>query len=108
MAFSRTLIASSLLLTLLLLHIAQAHQTMMTMSTTYIGAPTPTPLPKTLDCGVECERRCKLSSRPNLCKRACGSCCKICKCVPEGTSGHHDSCPCYKNLTTRHQIHKCP
>ncbi|KAK7376086.1 hypothetical protein VNO78_34938 [Psophocarpus tetragonolobus] len=60
------------------------------------------------DCGVACEGRCKLSSRPRLCKRACGSCCEVCKCVPSGTYGNIDTCPCYANLTTRNHIPKCP
>ncbi|KAJ1422602.1 Gibberellin regulated protein [Sesbania bispinosa] len=102
MAFSKTFTATSLLLSLILLHMAEAHQISM------YGATAPTPLPQTIDCGVACEGRCKLSSRPRLCKRACGSCCAVCKCVPPGTSGNHDSCPCYANLTTRNQIPKCP
>ncbi|TKY55892.1 Snakin-2 protein [Spatholobus suberectus] len=104
MAFSRTLTFSSLLLlSVILLHLAEAHQTI-----SIYGTPAPTPLPHTIDCGVACEGRCKLSSRPRLCKRACGSCCAVCKCVPPGTYGNLDSCPCYANLTTRNQIHKCP
>ncbi|XWS42167.1 hypothetical protein CRYUN_Cryun17cG0144900 [Craigia yunnanensis] len=60
------------------------------------------------DCRVACQGRCKLSKRPNLCKRACGSCCAKCNCVPPGTAGNHEHCPCYANLTTRNKIHKCP
>ncbi|KAK9285989.1 hypothetical protein L1049_025192 [Liquidambar formosana] len=102
MAFSRALIAS-LLLALLLLHPTEAHQSMG-----IDGAESPAPLPQTIDCGAACEGRCQLSSRPNLCKRACGSCCDRCKCVPPGTSGNLDACPCYASLTTRNQIRKCP
>jgi len=51
-----------------------------------------------IDCDGECTRRCQLSSRPNLCKRACGTCCQRCNCVPSGTSGHYEECPCYANL----------
>ncbi|RZC23449.1 Snakin-2, partial [Glycine soja] len=61
-----------------------------------------------VDCGVACEGRCKLSSRPSLCKRACGSCCAVWKCVAPGTYVNLDSCPCYANLTTRNQVPKCP
>ncbi|VVA09880.1 PREDICTED: gibberellin-regulated [Prunus dulcis] len=60
------------------------------------------------DCGVACEGRCKLSSRPRLCKRACGSCCDKCSCVPPGTAGNYEACPCYASLTTRNQTRKCP
>ncbi|CAN6563324.1 unnamed protein product [Malus baccata var. baccata] len=68
----------------------------------------PSPKPPTIDCGVACEGRCKLSSRPRLCKRACGSCCDKCSCVPPGTSGNYESCPCYFNLKTHNQTRKCP
>ncbi|WOG95188.1 hypothetical protein DCAR_0414494 [Daucus carota subsp. sativus] len=55
-----------------------------------------------------CTERCKETKRPNLCKRACGSCCLKCNCVPPGTSGNYDACPCYFNLKTHNQIRKCP
>ncbi|KAF3446777.1 hypothetical protein FNV43_RR11957 [Rhamnella rubrinervis] len=69
------------------------------------GAPLP---PLTIDCDGDCEARCKLSSRPRLCKRACGTCCARCGCVPPGTSGNYDACPCYANMTTHGGRHKCP
>ncbi|KAK2660718.1 hypothetical protein Ddye_007251 [Dipteronia dyeriana] len=53
-----------------------------------------------LDCDAACGARCELSSRPRLCKRACGTCCARCDCVPPGTSGNYDACPCYANMTT--------
>ncbi|RID54922.1 hypothetical protein BRARA_G02208 [Brassica rapa] len=40
-----------------------------------------------IDCGSACIARCKLSSRPNLCHRACGTCCARCNCVPPSTYG---------------------
>ncbi|XP_047324960.1 gibberellin-regulated protein 11-like, partial [Impatiens glandulifera] len=60
------------------------------------------------DCGAACSVRCSLSSRPRLCQRACGTCCGRCKCVPPGTYGNYDSCPCYGNMTTRGNRRKCP
>ncbi|WOG84738.1 hypothetical protein DCAR_0103922 [Daucus carota subsp. sativus] len=51
-------------------------------------------------CGGACAARCILSSRPRLCKRACGTCCARCNCVPAGTSGNLDTCACYANMTT--------
>ncbi|KAJ3691446.1 hypothetical protein LUZ61_020610 [Rhynchospora tenuis] len=60
------------------------------------------------DCGGACVARCKDSSRPNLCKRACGTCCSRCSCVPSGTYGNYDSCPCYRDMTTRGGQRKCP
>ncbi|GJN26052.1 hypothetical protein PR202_gb13950 [Eleusine coracana subsp. coracana] len=60
------------------------------------------------DCGSACAARCRLASRQNLCKRACGSCCARCDCVPPGTSGNQDKCPCYANITTHGERPKCP
>ncbi|KAL3723736.1 hypothetical protein ACJRO7_035842 [Eucalyptus globulus] len=101
MAFRKSCVASLILLSLLLLHVVEA-QEMMDKT----GEPAPSLQP--IDCGAACEARCKLSSRPNLCKRACGSCCAKCNRVPPGTAGNRETCPCYANLTTRDLIPKCP
>ncbi|XP_078161735.1 gibberellin-regulated protein 1-like [Carex rostrata] len=61
-----------------------------------------------IDCGSTCLTRCQQSSRPNLCKRACGTCCSRCSCVPLGTYGNYDSCPCYRDMTTKGGERKCP
>ncbi|XP_042458863.1 gibberellin-regulated protein 11-like [Zingiber officinale] len=61
-----------------------------------------------IDCVGLCGERCKLSSRPNLCKRACRTCCTRCSCVPPGTYGNYDSCPCYGQMTTHGGQRKCP
>ncbi|KMT00250.1 hypothetical protein BVRB_1g016100 isoform A [Beta vulgaris subsp. vulgaris] len=61
-----------------------------------------------VDCGAACVARCRLSSRPNLCHRACGTCCARCGCVPPGTSGNQELCPCYYNQTTHGGKRKCP
>ncbi|XP_057973149.1 snakin-2-like [Malania oleifera] len=71
-------------------------------------APVGSPVGPTIDCGTACAARCQLSSRQNLCKRACGTCCARCNCVPAGTSGNEDTCPCYANMTTHANQHKCP
>ncbi|KAM7516140.1 hypothetical protein LguiA_005723 [Lonicera macranthoides] len=73
-----------------------------------LKAPAPNPVPHTLDCGGLCGGRCKETKRPNLCKRSCGSCCVRCGCVPPGTYGNYEACPCYFHLTTRNQTRKCP
>ncbi|GMJ07884.1 hypothetical protein HRI_004457600 [Hibiscus trionum] len=105
MALSSNMAAASLLLfSLLLLHFTQAEQLMHSFD----GAPSPSPLAQPIDCGVACEGRCRLSKRQNLCKRSCGSCCARCKCVPPGTAGNHEACPCYANLRTRNNVRKCP
>ncbi|KAK6922144.1 Gibberellin regulated protein [Dillenia turbinata] len=62
-----------------------------------------------LDCGGLCKNRCSLHSRPNLCNRACGTCCFRCKCVPPGTSGNREACgSCYTDMTTHGNRTKCP
>ncbi|KAH9759072.1 hypothetical protein WN944_008854 [Citrus x changshan-huyou] len=99
---SKAFIASVLLSLILVLHLVAADQ----MVNTNEGASSyPTP---TIDCGAACKARCQLSSRPNLCHRACGTCCARCKCVPPGTSGHLEVCPCYATMTTHHGRRKCP
>ncbi|XP_012092033.1 snakin-2 [Jatropha curcas] len=62
-----------------------------------------------LDCGGLCKVRCSLHSRPNVCTRACGTCCFRCKCVPPGTSGNRELCgKCYTDMTTHANKTKCP
>ncbi|KAI5569149.1 hypothetical protein POPTR_012G076700v4 [Populus trichocarpa] len=62
-----------------------------------------------IDCGGLCKQRCSLHSRPNLCNRACGTCCVRCKCVPPGTSGNREVCgTCYTDMTTHGNKTKCP
>ncbi|KAL1550913.1 gibberellin-regulated protein 1-like [Salvia divinorum] len=62
-----------------------------------------------VDCGGQCKRRCSLHSRPNVCNRACGTCCQRCKCVPPGTHGNREVCgSCYTDMTTHGNKTKCP
>ncbi|GAV70996.1 GASA domain-containing protein [Cephalotus follicularis] len=62
-----------------------------------------------IDCGGLCKKRCSQNSRPNVCKRACGTCCVRCKCVPPGTSGNREVCgSCYTDMTTHGNKTKCP
>ncbi|XP_057494787.1 snakin-2-like [Actinidia eriantha] len=103
MAISKALI-SLMVLSLLVLDLAQAVQTNQGTSSTL---PSTTPV-KPMDCGGACAGRCSLSSRPNLCKRACGTCCAKCQCVPPGTSGNLEACSCYATMTTRDKKRKCP
>ncbi|KAK4599985.1 hypothetical protein RGQ29_009871 [Quercus rubra] len=100
MAISKALIAS-VLISLLVIHLVEADQMVNTDAAK--GSPN-----KKIDCGAACSARCQLSSRPNLCKRACGTCCSRCSCVPPGTSGNHNVCPCYATMTTRGGKLKCP
>ncbi|GJM88675.1 hypothetical protein PR202_ga04766 [Eleusine coracana subsp. coracana] len=61
-----------------------------------------------IDCGASCSYRCSKSGRPNRCLRACNTCCQRCGCVPPGTSGNENVCPCYAKMTTKNGRHKCP
>ncbi|KAJ1424909.1 Gibberellin regulated protein [Sesbania bispinosa] len=61
-----------------------------------------------IDCVGKCNYRCSKASREKICKRACNSCCERCNCVPPGTSGNRDVCPCYASLTTHGGKLKCP
>nr|GMD25858.1 gibberellin-regulated protein 3-like [Ipomoea batatas] len=62
-----------------------------------------------VDCGGLCKSRCSVHSRPNVCTRACGTCCVRCKCVPPGTSGNREACgKCYTDMTTHGNRLKCP
>ncbi|KAI6688351.1 hypothetical protein NL676_025179 [Syzygium grande] len=61
-----------------------------------------------IDCGVACAARCRLASRQKMCKRACGTCCARCNCVPLGTAGNRDVCHCYATMTTHGGRLKCP
>ncbi|TXG56367.1 hypothetical protein EZV62_017680 [Acer yangbiense] len=62
-----------------------------------------------VDCTGLCKARCSLHSRPNVCTRACGTCCVRCKCVPPGTSGNRHLCGrCYTDMTTHGNRPKCP
>ncbi|XP_061347739.1 gibberellin-regulated protein 3-like [Gastrolobium bilobum] len=62
-----------------------------------------------VDCGGRCKVRCSLHSRPNVCTRACETCCARCKCVPPGTYGNREMCgSCYTDMMTHGNKPKCP
>ncbi|KAJ4843670.1 Gibberellin-regulated protein 1 [Turnera subulata] len=101
MAIAKKLVAS-LLISLLVLQMVEADDQMVKSSLAKKSSP------KKIECGSACDARCQLSSRPRLCKRACGTCCARCSCVPPGTAGNYDACPCYASLTTHGGRRKCP
>ncbi|KAK3029025.1 hypothetical protein RJ639_040077 [Escallonia herrerae] len=103
MAISKALVAS-LVFSLLIMHLVQATETNELTS----GSVSDGSYGKRMDCGGACSARCLLSSRPRLCKRACGTCCARCNCVPPGTSGNFEACSCYAKMTTRDNKRKCP
>ncbi|KAH7848603.1 hypothetical protein Vadar_005053 [Vaccinium darrowii] len=107
MAFSRAFFIASLFLSFLLFHLTAANQKMDINEAQSPVSPAPQTSP--MDCGKACDVRCSTTKRPNLCKRACGSCCNRCNCVPPGTWGNYEACPCYANLKNpRTGGRKCP
>ncbi|KAI4985016.1 hypothetical protein ZWY2020_017646 [Hordeum vulgare] len=52
--------------------------------------------------------RCSKASRHDDCLKYCGICCAECNCVPSGTAGNKDECPCYRDKTTGHGARKRP
>ncbi|MQL94649.1 hypothetical protein Taro_027305 [Colocasia esculenta] len=60
-------------------------------------------------CDTKCKTRCSKAGRRDRCLLYCGICCKSCNCVPSGTYGNMDECPCYRDkLTSDGRKHKCP
>ncbi|KAL2346246.1 hypothetical protein Fmac_000246 [Flemingia macrophylla] len=96
MALSKLLVAS-LLLSFVFFHLVDADQ----------PVPAKTQVQQ-IDCNAACGARCRLASRQRMCHRACGTCCRRCNCVPPGTSGNQEVCPCYASLTTHGGRRKCP
>ncbi|KAL6651811.1 hypothetical protein ACP70R_010736 [Stipagrostis hirtigluma subsp. patula] len=106
----RALVACMLLLLLLLLVLgaaAEANTAADPNENQVFGSPAPSPM-NPIDCGSACAARCALASRQKLCVRACGTCCARCNCVPPGTAGNLDQCPCYAAVITHGGRRKCP
>ncbi|CAH2069342.1 unnamed protein product [Thlaspi arvense] len=60
-------------------------------------------------CGEKCNVRCSKASRQKYCLRFCNICCEECNyCVPSGTFGNTDECPCYRDLKNSKGGQKCP
>ncbi|CAN6695254.1 unnamed protein product [Malus baccata var. baccata] len=59
-------------------------------------------------CGAACDYRCSETSHKNPCIEFCSMCCHKCLCVPSGTYGHKEECPCYDNWKTKEGGPKCP
>ncbi|KAJ8773943.1 hypothetical protein K2173_009374 [Erythroxylum novogranatense] len=60
------------------------------------------------DCPKACGGRCSATQYKNRCLKICNHCCKKCLCVPSGTYGHKDECPCYRDWKTKKGKPKCP
>ncbi|XP_057547766.1 protein GAST1-like [Amaranthus tricolor] len=60
------------------------------------------------ECGERCEYRCSNTQYRKPCLFFCNKCCAKCLCVPAGTYGNKQSCPCYNNWKTKRGGPKCP
>ncbi|KAI3875960.1 hypothetical protein MKX03_026196 [Papaver bracteatum] len=59
-------------------------------------------------CNSKCADRCAAAGVKDRCLNYCGICCKECKCVPRGTYGNKDDCPCYRDKKNSKGKGKCP
>nr|CAD10104.1 gibberellin induced protein 3 [Petunia x hybrida] len=60
------------------------------------------------DCQPKCTYRCSKTSFKKPCMFFCQKCCAKCLCVPAGTYGNKQTCPCYNNWKTKEGGPKCP
>ncbi|KAL3828223.1 hypothetical protein ACJIZ3_017025 [Penstemon smallii] len=60
------------------------------------------------ECAPKCTYRCSKTSYKKPCMFFCKKCCAKCLCVPPGTAGNKDVCPCYNNWKTKRGGPKCP
>lgn len=87
-----------------------------------IEAPTPQPHPtgnfpmygisqgslQPHECSPRCAARCSNTAYKKPCMFFCQKCCATCLCVPPGTYGNKQVCPCYNNWKTKRGGPKCP
>ncbi|KAK4577845.1 hypothetical protein RGQ29_028109, partial [Quercus rubra] len=59
-------------------------------------------------CAPACNFRCSNTQYKKACLTYCNLCCAKCLCVPSGTFGHKEECPCYNNWKTKEGGPKCP
>ncbi|KAL1323300.1 hypothetical protein HN51_033641 [Arachis hypogaea] len=59
-------------------------------------------------CGDACDYRCSDTQYLKACLTYCNLCCQKCLCVPSGTYGHKEECPCYNDWKTKRGGPKCP
>ncbi|GMP86594.1 hypothetical protein CsSME_00039317 [Camellia sinensis var. sinensis] len=60
------------------------------------------------ECGPRCTERCSKTAFKKPCMFFCQKCCTVCLCVPPGTYGNKQFCPCYNNWKTKRGGPKCP
>ncbi|MFS7945534.1 putative gibberellin regulated protein [Helianthus anomalus] len=61
----------------------------------------------TVKCPSACSVRCSATHHPGNCMDVCIDCCGKCLCVPSGTFGNKDECPCYRDRLTQDGLPKC-
>ncbi|KAJ0266695.1 Gibberellin-regulated protein 10 [Hirschfeldia incana] len=61
-------------------------------------------------CNGKCNVRCSKAGRQDRCLKYCNICCEKCDdhCVPSGTYGNKDECPCYRDMKNSKGQPKCP
>ncbi|XAR52890.1 hypothetical protein NMG60_11021215 [Bertholletia excelsa] len=59
-------------------------------------------------CSHKCKARCAKAKLKPRCMKYCGICCARCKCVPSGTDGNKQQCPCYRDMVNSKGKPKCP
>ncbi|KAL9248343.1 hypothetical protein vseg_021675 [Gypsophila vaccaria] len=60
------------------------------------------------ECGPRCTMRCSATQYKKACMSFCQKCCAKCLCVPPGTYGNKQLCPCYNSWKTKRGGPKCP
>ncbi|XP_020585875.1 gibberellin-regulated protein 5-like [Phalaenopsis equestris] len=60
------------------------------------------------ECEGKCGGRCSATAYKKPCMFFCQKCCATCLCVPPGTYGNKQLCPCYNNWKTKRGGPKCP
>ncbi|KAJ4772561.1 Gibberellin-regulated family protein [Rhynchospora pubera] len=60
------------------------------------------------ECPGRCATRCSATAYKKPCMFYCQKCCWTCLCVPSGTYGNKQSCPCYNIWKTKRGGPKCP
>ncbi|KAL8545102.1 hypothetical protein ACS0TY_005340 [Phlomoides rotata] len=60
------------------------------------------------ECAPRCSNRCSQTAYKKPCLFFCQKCCAKCLCVPAGTYGNKQTCPCYNNWKTKRGGPKCP
>ncbi|CAL0306425.1 unnamed protein product [Lupinus luteus] len=59
-------------------------------------------------CSGACDYRCSETHHKKPCLLYCNQCCQKCLCVPSGTYGNKQECPCYNDWKTQEGTPKCP